>query len=256
VISELLQTPVRQASSLEEIEHRPWPLPDRAWVLGETLDDQLFAHWRVSAAALRERAPAEFDIDEHDGSAWLGVTPFTVTGLRARGMLPLPIVSSFHQLNVRTYVTRDGKPGIWFLSLDASSQVVVEAARRLYRLPFFRATIAVRRRGERIFCDSARDDGRAFSCSYEPSGPQFTAQPGSLEHFLTERYCLYSGNGGRLSRAEIHHRPWPLRPAEAAIQLNTMPPDWLRLEDEPVFHYSARQDVLIWALERVAVGDT
>jgi uncharacterized protein YqjF (DUF2071 family) len=225
-------------------------------VLGETLDDQLFAHWRVSAAALRDHVPAGLDVQEHDGSAWLGVTPFMVTGLRARGLLPLPLVSSFHQLNVRTYVTHDGKPGIWFLSLDASSQVVVEAARRLYRLPFFHATIAVRRRGERTFCDSARDDGRAFSCSYEPSGPQFTARPGSLEHFLTERYCLYTGGDGRLSRAEIHHRPWPLRPAEAAIELNTMPPDWLRLEDEPVLHYSARQDVLIWPLERVAAGDT
>src|SRR5215218_4796419 len=147
---DLLQAPARQASSLEETAHRPWPLPDSSWVMGQTWDDLLFAHWRVSADAVRAQLPDGLEVDEHDGSAWLGVTPFVVTGLRARGMLPLPFVSSFLELNVRTYVIRDGKPGIWFFSLDASSQFAVEAARRLYRLPYFRARITCRRRGERI----------------------------------------------------------------------------------------------------------
>src|SRR3982750_2959300 len=102
---DLLQAPARQASSLEETAHRPWPLSDRSWVMGQTWDDLLFAHWRVSAAAVREHVPDALAVAEHDGSAWLGVTPFVVTGLRARGMLPLPLVSSFLELNVRTYVT-------------------------------------------------------------------------------------------------------------------------------------------------------
>jgi len=225
-------------------------------VLGQTLDDQLFAHWRVSSEALREHLPDGLDVDEYDGSAWLGVTPFAVTGLRARGMVPLPLVSSFFELNVRTYVTLDLRPGIWFLSLDASSQLVVEAARRLYRLPFFRATITLRRRDSWIVYDCARDDGRAFSGSYAAVGERFNAEPGSLEHFLTERYCLYAEDDGRLFRADIHHRPWPLQPAEATIELNTMAPDWVRLEGDPVLHYSARQDVVIWPREEVAVSDT
>jgi len=241
---------------VEEAAHRPWPLPDRSWVLGQTLDDQLLAHWRVSSEALREHLPGGLDVDEYDGSGWLGVTPFAITGLRARGMVPLPLVSSFLELNVRTCVTRDGRPGVWFLSLDASSQLVGEAARRLYRLPFFRATITLRRRGGWIVYDCARDDGRAFSGSYRPSGAPFGAEPGSLEHFLTERYCLYAEDGGRLFRADIHHRPWRLQPAEATIELNTMPPDWVRLEGDPVLHYSARQDVLIWPLEEVTASDT
>jgi uncharacterized protein YqjF (DUF2071 family) len=205
---------------------------------------------------VREHVPDAVDVDEYDGSAWLGVTPFAVTGLRARGMLPLPLVSSFLELNVRTYVTRNGRPGIWFLSLDASSQVAVEAARRLYRLPFFRATITLRRLGGRVAFDCARDDGRAFSGSYRPSGPHVRAEPGSLEHFLTERYCLYAEDEGRLLRADIHHRPWPLQPADAAIELNTMPPDRIRLEGDPLLHYSARQDVVIWPLEEVGAVDT
>jgi uncharacterized protein len=248
---ELLQTPARQASSLEETAHRPWPLPASSWVMGQTWDDLLFAHWRVSASALREHVPPGLEVDRQDGSAWLGVTPFAVTGLRARGLLPLPFVSSFLELNVRTYVSRGGKPGIWFLSLDASSQVAVEAARRLYRLPYFHARIAMRRRGGRIVYECARDDGRAFSASYEAVGEAAPAAPGSLEHFLVERYCLYTEDRGRLARAEIHHRPWPLQPADAAIELNTMPPDWVRLEGEPLLHYSRRQDVVIWPLEPV-----
>jgi uncharacterized protein YqjF (DUF2071 family) len=247
---ELLQTPARQASSLEETAHRPWPLPSTSWVMGQTWDDLLFAHWRVSSAAVREHVPAGLGVDEHDGSAWLGVTPFAVTGLRARGLLPLPFASSFLELNVRTYVTHDAmKPGIWFFSLDASSQLAVEAARRLYRLPYFRARIALRRRGDRIVYECARGDGRAFSGSYEPVGEPAPARAGSLEHFLVERYCLYAGDEGRLFRAEIHHRPWPLQPAHAEIELNTMPPAWLRLDGEPLLHYSQRQDVVIWPLE-------
>jgi uncharacterized protein len=207
--------------------------------MGQTWDDLLFVHYRVPVEALRTLVPEGLDVQEHSGSGWLGVTPFVITGLRARGLLPLPFASSLRELNVRTYVTRDDKPGIWFFSLDASSRVAVEAARYLYRLPYFEAEISVRRRG---------DDGKAFSASYRPDGDVFNAEPGTLEHFLTERYCLYAEHEGRLHRAEIHHRPWPLQPAAARVDLNTMPP--LKVpDDDPQVHYSARQDVVIWPLE-------
>jgi uncharacterized protein len=239
---------VRQASTLEETAQRPWPVPARPWVMAQTWDDLLFAHYRVPVDELRPLVPDGLEVQEHSGSGWLGVTPFVVTGLRARGLLPLPFVSSFRELNVRAYVTHDDKPGIWFFSLDASSQLAVEAARRLYRLPYFRAEIAVRRRGEQILYDCSRDDGRAFSAAYGPAGDVFYAEAGSLEHFLAERYCLYAQHDGRLCRADIHHRPWPLQPAEARIDLNTMPP--LKVaDDDPLVHFSARQDVVIWPLE-------
>jgi uncharacterized protein len=243
-----LDTPVRQASTLDETAHRPWPVPDRAWVMGQTWDDLLFIHYRVPVEQLRPHVPDGLELQEHSGSGWLGVTPFVVTGLRARGLFPLPFASSFRELNVRTYVTRDGKPGIWFFSLDSSSQAAVEAARRLYRLPYFRADISVRRRGDELLYDCSRDDGKAFSASYGPVGGASPPEPGSLEHFLTERYCLYAAHQSRLYRADIHHRPWPLQKAQAQIDLNTMPP--LKLpDDDPLLHYSARQDVVIWPLD-------
>jgi uncharacterized protein YqjF (DUF2071 family) len=216
--------------------------------MGQTWEDLLFVHYRVPLEALRPLVPDGLDLEEHSGSAWLGVTPFVITGLRARGLLPLPLASSFRELNVRTYVTRDGKPGIWFFSLDASSRLAVEAARYLYRLPYFEADISVRRRGEELLYDCSRDDGKAFSAAYRPDGDVFNAEDDSLEHFLTERYCLYAEHDTRLYRAEIHHRPWPLQPARARVDLNTMPP--LKVADsDPLVHYSARQDVVIWPLE-------
>ena len=217
--------------------------------MGQTWDDLLFVHYRVPVEQLRTLVPDGLDVQDHSGSAWLGVTPFVVTGLRARGLLPLPFASSFRELNVRTYVTREDKPGIWFFSLDASSRLAVEAARRLYRLPYFEAEISLRRRGDEIQYDCSRDDGKAFSASYGPDGDIFNAEPGSLEHFLTERYCLYAAHEARLYRADIHHPPWPLQPARALVDLNTMPPFKVS-DDDPLVHYSARQDVLIWPLEQ------
>jgi uncharacterized protein len=218
--------------------------------MGQTWEDLLFVHYRVPAEQLREHVPDGLDVQEHSGTAWLGVTPFAVTGLRARGLPPLPFLSSFLELNVRTYVTRDGKPGIWFFSLDASSEAAVLAARQLYRLPYFRARI--RFEPATLTFDCSRDAQTEFNATYRAVGPVSPATPGSLEHFLTERYCLYAEHDDRLCRAEIHHRPWPLQPAEASIAVNTMPPPGLDVSAEPLLHYSERQDVLIWPLESLA----
>src|SRR3954462_5743825 len=133
---DFLRTPARQASSIDETAHRPWPLPSGPWTLAQSWEDLLFAHWRVDAGQVRKLVPPGLELDEHDGSAWLGVTPFVLTGFRLRGTLPLPRVSAFPELNVRTYVTVDDRPGIWFFSLDTPSRLAVEGARRAYKLPY------------------------------------------------------------------------------------------------------------------------
>jgi len=222
--------------------------------MGQTWEDLLFAHWRVSADELRAYVPEELEIEEHSGSAWLGVVPFTLTNLRAPGLLPLPRVSSFLELNVRTCVrAADGKPGVWFLSLDAASRLAVAAARRTYKLPYFHARMSATTDREWIAYECARiaEPGRVFSGRYQPTADASTAEPGSLESFLTERYCLYSTDErDRLYRAEIHHAPWPLQPAEAEIELVSIAP--LALEGDAVCHFSRRQDVLVWPLRPVA----
>ncbi|MDX6484843.1 MAG: uncharacterized protein QOE95_2616 [Gaiellaceae bacterium] len=221
--------------------------------MAQTWDDLLFAHWAVPEARLRPHLPDALELDLHDGTAYLGITPFEVTGLRVRGTLPLPRVSTFLELNVRTYVTDGDKRGFWFFSLDASSRLAVEAAKLLYHLPYFRARITKAARPDGVAFECVRDqEHRVWSSTYRADGETFHALPGSLEHFLTERYCLYTvDRRGELSRAEIHHAPWPLQAAQAEVELNTMPPGDLKVTGEPLLHFSKRQDVVLWPLAPV-----
>jgi uncharacterized protein len=238
-----------QSRVLREQAHRPWPVPHGPWLQGQTWYDLLFAHWAVPEDELRAVAPDELPIDTFNGQAWIGVTPFEVSGLRLRGMPPPPALSRFAETNVRTYATLDGRPGIYFFSLDAASWAAVAGARASYRLPYFHARMAIERSSEGISYRSARVEGGArLRLRYRPTGETFNAEPGTLEHFLTERYCLYTVVGGSVRRAEIHHPPWPLQPAQATIDENTMTePAGIRLpEREPLLHYAARQDVVIW----------
>jgi uncharacterized protein YqjF (DUF2071 family) len=252
----LLSDSFHQRAVLGETDHRPWPLPGAPWLMGQTWVNLLFAHWRVPEEALRPVVPPELPIDTHEGSAWVGVTPFCVRGLRLRGTLPAPGLSTFPELNVRTYVSIEGKPGIYFLSLDADSRLAVATARRGYRLPYFRSRIEVRQDKEgTIGYDLMRtsDDGPPayFSATYGPRGEHLPIREGSLERWLTERYCLYTlDDAQRIQRGDIHHPPWPLREGWAEMETNTMAmPFGIDLEGEPLLHFSERQDVVIWPIQ-------
>jgi uncharacterized protein len=219
-------------------------------VQGQTWRDLLFAHWPLPVEQLRSIVPPALSLDTFDGSAWLGITPFRVTGLRLRGTLPPPLLSSFLETNVRTYATVDGRPGIWFLSLDAASRLAVAGARCSYRLPYFHASMAAQDKDGAIRYRVRRSSPRAsLSIAYRPVGEVFHAAPGTLEHFLTERYRLYSQDRRRrVLAADIHHAPWPLQDADAEIAENTMTaPYAIPLPAQPpLLHFSRRQDVVIW----------
>jgi uncharacterized protein YqjF (DUF2071 family) len=172
-------------------------------------------------------------------------------------------ITTFPELNVREYTTIDGQPGIWFMSLDAASALAVSGARRTYRLPYFKARMECRGQGGCIEYRSRRlsPDGEPpeLAGRYRPTGPEAPPAPGSLEHWLTERYCLYTlDERADVLRADIHHPPWPLRTAEATFELNTMAePYGLELDEPPaLLHLARRQDVLIWPLGRAQPAST
>jgi len=237
---------------LNDVAHRPWPMPEGAWVMTQTWHDLLFAHWPIDAGALREHVPSEFDLDLFDGAAWLAIVPFHMTNVAPRGVPSLPWISEFPELNVRTYVRVYEKPGIYFFSLDAGSALAVQAARSLLNLPYYAAAMNVTPNAGRIEYDSRREDGAAgafLSGSYRPIGAPFEASRGSLEYFLTERYCLYNlDHRGRPYRLDIHHPPWPLQPADADFTRNTMADAiGVSLPDaKPVLHFARRQDMVAW----------
>lgn len=238
--------------------HRPWPLPTEPWIMAQTWHDLLFAHWPVTPAALTGLIPPALALDTVDGAAWVGVVPFRMTGIRLRGLPAFPGLSALPEINARTYVTAGGKPGVWFFSLDAGSALAVATARRWFRLPYYRAWFSIERERDRIRYASRRTHRGAppaeFSARYGPIGAVTFARPGTLDHWLTERYCLYAVDArGRLYRGEIHHAPWPLQPADAAIERNTMataagielPPS------APLLHFARRLDVRIWPPRRL-----
>jgi uncharacterized protein len=243
-----------QRRTMGELSHRPWPLPDRSWLMGQTWRHLLFAHWPVEPAVLEPLVPRPLQLDRYDGGAWLGITPFVLTGLRGHGMPPFPWLSHFPEVNVRTYVDYRGKCGIYFFSLDAGRRAAVGAARRGYRLPYFHADMSAEARGEEVRYRSERIDAGGppaeLRLSYRPAGPWLPVRDGSLERWLAERYCVYVvDDGERVLRGDIHHSPWPLQPAEAEIESNTMGrPLGLELDAPPLLHYSERQDTLIWSL--------
>jgi len=224
----------------------------RPWIGAQTWESLAFLHWRVEPERMRALVPAQLPLDLLDGSAWLGVTPFRVTGNRLRGLPPVPPVDRFPELNVRTYVTVGGRPGIHFFSLDAASWAAVLGARIAYRLPYFPADMACSGAPDGVRYRSVRRAGPAAAlvARYRPTGPPFNAVAGSLEHWLTERYCLYvTGRSRLVRRADIAHPPWALRPAEAELERNTMGrPLGLALDGEPHVLFAARQDVCVWPL--------
>jgi uncharacterized protein len=237
-----------------ENAHRPWPVPASPWIMRQKWHDLLFMHWPIAQRDLRPLIPQALELETFDGAAWVGVVPFHMSGIRFRGTPPIPGLSAFPELNVRTYVQLGGKPGVWFFGLEAASAIAVSAARRWFHLPYFRARMSVENSGAAILYKSERIHGGApeakFRATYRPTGEVFRAQRDTLEYFLTERYCLYAAAGDRILRGEIDHRPWPLQPAEAEIETNTMAASHgIALPGtKPLLHFSRFQDAKIWSL--------
>ena len=196
--------------------------------------DLLFAHWRVPVELLRPLIPSELKIDTFDGDAWLGLVPFHMSGVRPAWFPALPIVSEFHETNLRTYVHFRGRePGVWFISLDAACRAAVEVARWKWHLNYFHSRMELLREGNDVCYSSRRVDGRSPRRAEvdiaarigEPLNPEpgISVKPGTLEHFLAERYILYANDHhGRLLRGRVHHSPYPLRSAEVVSCRQTL----------------------------------
>lgn len=228
------------------------------WVFRMRWVDLLFAHWPVPAEVLRPLVPSGLEIDTFEGQAWLGVVPFRMEDVAPRFLPAPPGPGAFPELNVRTYVRRSGRRGVWFLSLDAGSRLAVEGARTAFDLPYFRARMSAETEAGWVEYRSERVDRRgpaaALAGRYRPVGPVEPAPLGSLAAFLTDRRGLYAADGaGLLSWSAIRHAPWPLQPAEAEISVNTMAAaHGIDLPDiAPLLYFAKRVDVVGWWPRRV-----
>lgn len=224
-----------------------------SWVMHQRWTNLLFAHWPIRAEALRPLLPPSLVIDTFDGEAWVGVIPFHMSNVRPRGVPPLPGLSTFLELNVRTYVRYRERAGVWFFSLDASNPLAVRAARAAVHLPYFDARMrmdiaadgSVRYRSDRTHRGAPP---ASFEGTYRPDGDARPAARGTLEHFLVERYVLFSASPRGLLEVKIAHPPWPLQRAVARIERNTMgEAAGVTLSGAPHhLHFAARVDVRTW----------
>ncbi len=240
---------------------RAWPLPKQPWIMRMTWSELLFAHWAVEPEAVASLLPAGVTLDTRDGKAWVGVVPFLMSKVTPRYCPPIPGLSRFPELNVRTYVTIDGKPGVWFFSLDAASRIAVRLARATFNLPYMDATMSIRHDKNGAITYRSRRTHRGepaaeFDASYRVAGEFSEAAPGSLEHWLTARYCLYSANRkGCLFRGEIDHPPWSLAPADYTEQVNTMgKPLGFELTGKPHLLIAQSVDVRAWIVTKCGDG--
>lgn len=232
----------------DQTSHRPWALPQTAWILFMRWHDLLFLHWPIRPESIRPLIPSALELDTFDGWCWIGVVPFRMTGVRPR-YVPIPF--AFPELNVRTYVKMPGRRGVWFFSLDAASWIAVRAA-RWFGLPYYDARMTVELKGDSVHYQSERVHETApagFNASYRPTAAVYHAAPGTLDHWLTERYCLYAARKpDQVVYGEIHHAPWPLQPAELELRVNTMTqPLGIKLPDtKPIGHFARYQEVVAW----------
>jgi len=242
----------------------PTLAPEATPLMHQSWHHLLFLHWEVPARELQALLPPGLDLDTYEGIAYIGLIPFTLSGVRPVGIPAMPGLSSFHEVNVRTYVHRNGKdPGVWFFSLDASSMLAVTAARAAYYLPYFNASIDFQASDEplpTVGFQAHRDDTRGAMPAhahvrYRPvEGATQTARPNSIEHFLIERYILYAADEAKdLYKARVHHQPYPIQRAEVIDLQETLV--WSagikRGEEAPIRHYASEVNVNVYALERV-----
>jgi uncharacterized protein YqjF (DUF2071 family) len=244
---------------VEEVGHRPWPVPARPWVMTQTWHNLLFAHWPCSPDALRLLLPRQITLDTFAGQAWVGIIAFRMTGIRLHGCPVVPMVERFPEINVRTYVTENNRPGVYFLSLDTNNPITIAIARSWFRLAYQHARVNFEMVGDTVHFHSTRVErsvpGAQFSGSFRPTSDACIYKAGTLEHWLTERYCYYSTNRrGDTVSGEVHHPPWPLQIAEASITMNTMAASHgIQLPDcAPLLHYAHYVKALIWNARRLA----
>lgn len=213
-------------------------------------------HWEVDPELLLVHLPDDVELDLFEGKAYVGTIPFEMMNVRPRWFFSVPFVSNFPEFNIRTYVIRDGKPGVFFLTLDAQSRITCFHAPRSYGLPYRYAQCTLAVTNDTYAWSSRRkSDGVMLKGSCKATGDATTAQQGTLEYFLFERYCLYTVHKGIVHRAYTQHNPWVFRPAQASIEINSLTESYELGITSPLkpdhVHLSEGVSVRTWSIERL-----
>jgi len=226
--------------------HRPFSYPGRTWKYYQEWDETLFLHWKVPAELLWELLPPGLLLDTIHGEAWVSVVAFTVKDMRFRYLPPLPYVSDFNEVNLRTYVIRDGIPGIYFLTVEAGKKLSVTMARLFVGIKYQKARI---KRGSHSYSLSRSNEGNMLKTKYV--WLENISEKSNVDKWLTERYCAYELIHNHMYRFNIHHKPWPLKKLKLRRLNISYYKGPLEITERPhLQHYAPQQKVLLWGREK------
>lgn len=240
-----------------ETEQRPFPLPHKPWVMTQTWNNLLFSHWPVPSVLIKDLVPSSLEVDLYNETAWIGIIPFYVNHMRFRGLPNIPYLHSYLELNVRTYVTYKGIPGVYFFSLDANKWMNVIGAKIGALLPYRYATMDMKVEDLTVHFHSERKYSTnpkiILNLTYRPTSDVYLPNFDSLEYWLFERYCFFTAKGKHLYRGDIHHDRWRVSDAEISLYANSMAPFLPEhyIESQPLVHYSTKKQVFAWPLKKL-----
>jgi uncharacterized protein YqjF (DUF2071 family) len=236
-------------------DHLPFPMPDRSHALVQEWRNLSFLHWEVDVERLKPHIPNGLEIDLFEGKAYVGTIPFQMKNVRPRLLPALPGISTFPEFNIRTYVKRNGKAGILFLTLDAQSRITCWYAPRTYGLPYRYAKCQLKITDDKYYWKSKRSsDGVELEGECIATGGKRQAEKGTLEEFLFERYALYTEHEGKLNMAYTLHEPWTFRDAKAKVVNNSLTDSYdlgIDVMNPQYVHLSEGVYVHTWSIERV-----
>jgi len=232
---------------LSTTDHRPWQLPNERWKAYQQWNRVLFLHWKVEHKALRYFVPKDIEIDLFEGDPWVSLVAFTMERIRPRYLPPLPAISNVHEINIRTYVRREGKSGINFMSLEGGTRISCSLARLLTGIPYRYSAI---KRTNGLYLSKNPHFSDTLQLRYKPGKP--IIQKDALDIWLTERYALFQDIEGSLNEFEIHHPEWPLQTVHVD-HINIDYPafgDLINNQPDRV-HYSEGVPALAWSRKKV-----
>lgn len=241
--------------SLLEVDHRPWKLPNNNWKWRQSWNNLVFIHYKIDIQSLRALVPSKFEIDLYQGEAWISIVPFFMEDVMKGNIPSFYPFKKFPELNLRTYVKYENKPGVFFFSLDAECLPVVLGGNLLYGVPYKYAKMNYELSENGGYLRSDRFIGSVeFEMRYRKIGEIFESEIGSLQEWLSERYCLYSkSNHTEFYRVEVHHKKWPLQNCEVSISKNDiLKASNLEVDlDSMIVNYSPGVDVISFRPEKI-----
>ena len=236
---------------LQTVSHRKWPLPIKSWSYYQEWNKALFLHWRVPADTLQQLLPSGLTLDTFENEAWISIVAFTMEKIRPKNLPSFSPVSHFHEINIRTYVIHNGKPGVYFLNIEAEKQLSAVISKMLSGLPYEKAKMKRNHQNEiQTYSSNQKKKGFEFAANYQVSNN--TISKSELDLWLTERYCLYLDKGGENYLYEIHHLPWELQEVRISDIHTNYQIGSIDLNRKPdLIHYSKGIDVIAWKKELI-----